>query len=65
MIIIFIMMLACTSKDIESQSYAEKNGWVEIKPPRPDIQCWRVRGGPQVACAESLTSTHGASNGNN
>lgn len=61
MISVIILMLACVSEKVES--YAEKNGWVEIDPPRPDLQCWRVAGSPQVACAESLTSTHGASNG--
>jgi hypothetical protein len=59
----FILMLACIST--EAESYAEKNGWIEVKPPRPDLQCWRVQGGPQTVCANSLNSTYGAFNGTN
>ena len=65
MIIMLILILACISEDIDAQSYAEKNGWTEIKPPRPDLKCWRIKSGPQIACAESLNSTHGAFDGNN
>ena len=63
MISVIILMLACVSEKVES--YAEKNGWVEIDPPRPDLQCWRRDGRPDAICVNSLTSTHGASNGNN
>jgi hypothetical protein len=62
-IAVLIFLLACVPTKVES--YAERNGWVEIKSPRPDLQCWRREGGPHVVCANSLNSTHGASNGNN
>ncbi len=61
MIAAIILMIACTSTEVES--YAEKNGWIEVKSPRPDLQCWRVQGGPQTVCANSLNSTHGAFDG--
>lgn len=63
MISVIILILASASEGVES--YAEKNGWVEIDPPRPDLQCWRRDGRPDAICANPLTSTYGASNGNN
>lgn len=63
MIAAFFIILSCASAEKNNQSYAEKNGWVEIKPPRLDLQCWRLYGSAHVVCANSLNSTHGAFNG--
>lgn len=63
MIAAIILVLACVST--EPQSYAEKNGWIEMKSPRPDIQCWYRDRGSYIFCTKSLNSTHGAFNGNN
>ncbi len=65
MIIALILILACASENTEPKSYAEKNGWTEIKPPRPDLQCWRRGGASDAVCVKSLNYTHGAFDGNN
>lgn len=63
MIAAFIILISCAS--VETESYAEKNGWVEVKPPRPDLQCWRLIGRTDVvACVNSVNSTHGAFDAN-
>ena len=46
----------------QPQKPQDENGWHEVTPPRPDLQCWVRWNRPEsVVCAPSLTSTHGAS----
>ena len=51
------LILACSTPQPDPN-----NGWREIPPPRPDMQCWvRWSHSGSEVCAPSLTSTHGAS----
>lgn len=61
MIVAIIFMISCYSSNPKID-----NGWREITPPRPDLQCWtRWSNEGSVVCAPSLNSTRGASSGTN
>ncbi len=53
---ILLFLIACAPAKPDTS-----NGWREIPPPRPDLQCWvRYNVTGSEVCAPSLTSTHGA-----
>jgi len=55
-----VILTACFSE--QPPNPQDDNGWREITPPRPDLQCWVRWNRPESAvCAQSLTFTHGAS----
>ena len=55
-----VILTACFSE--QPLKPQDDNGWREVTPPRPDLQCWVRWNRPEsVVCAQSLTSTHGAS----
>jgi hypothetical protein len=59
--LVILFMLAC-EKSPDQKALEENKGWREIKPPRPDLQCWTHWNVPgSEVCAPSLTSTRGAS----
>ncbi len=55
-----VILAACSSE--QSTNPQDENGWHEVTPPRPDLQCWvRWNRSESTVCAPSLASTHGAS----
>lgn len=56
-----LFLLSCSPSPLSDENEVTRGEWHEVRPPRPDLQCWVHWNGPQVVCAPSLTATHGAS----